>query len=191
MIKEVFQIVICQQEQIIKEQPQKEMPFKHSWSSKLKGNVFYWAQQRQTEFTRENFFCPYDDDVSWGSSSFCGKPIILWWICDSRYFWSRKHFKRHKMKCFSGFSNLQQKKLFGIALKSRYKMPGNLFPWMNIENYLIKHDISWIHFKLFSSTLNAKSNYPYLNSISKLIAKLKIFVSDVLEPGHLLGTSYN
>ena len=30
MIKEVSQIVICQQEQIIKEQPQKEMPFKHS-----------------------------------------------------------------------------------------------------------------------------------------------------------------
>ena len=112
MIKEVSQIVICQQEQIIKEQPQKEMPFKHSWSSKLKGNVFYWDQQRQTEFTRENFFCPYDDDVSWGSSSFCGKPIILWWICDSRYFWSRKHFKRHIMKCFSGFSNLLQKKAF-------------------------------------------------------------------------------
>ena len=73
MIKEVPQIVICQHEQIIKEQPQKKCHLSIHEVQNSKGvfSTVRGTQQRQTEFTREKFFCPHDDDdVSWGSSSF-------------------------------------------------------------------------------------------------------------------------
>ena len=102
--------------------------------------IFHWARQRQTEFTREKFFCPYDDDddVSWGGSSFCSKLIILWWICESCYFWSRKHFNQHVIKCFAGFSNLLQQNAFKkcFEVKGTSRIPIYILEW--IRNKIIK-----------------------------------------------------
>ena len=108
--------------------------------------IFHWARQRQTEFTREKFFCPHDDDddVSWGSSSFCSKLIILWWICESCYFWSRKYFKQmikvnqHVMKCFAGFSNLLQQNAFKncFEVKGTGRIRIYILEW--IRNKIIK-----------------------------------------------------